>query len=450
VSTFRTVFVIAYRNLVQAKRRTLLLGLAVSIVALLFLLLRSLSASVSERMIESATTLSAGHVNVSGFFKTRTKAADPLVIERARLKTFVKSRVKGLTTVIDRHRGWGRVISPTSSLNSGMSGIIYEDEARFFSSLRLAPEREYRTGGGDAAKGSFEDMKQPNTVLIFSAQAKKLEVGVGDTITVVIEGSGRGSNTVDLRVAAIASDIGFLSNWNIYVPRQVILDLYKYDPDTTGIVMMYLDNPARAEAVMAQLKTELKAEGFALMEHDPRPFFFKFEKVAGEDWLGQQIDLTIWSDEISFILWVTTALDLVSFFVVGVLALIIIGGIANAMWMSVRERTKEIGTMRAIGAQKGFVLRVFLTEAVLLGLFASAFGIVIAWVGLAIVSSLQLPIANEGIRLFLMANTFDVRVHPIHALATLLLFALITGVAALWPAFKASRLRPVEALMQGK
>ncbi len=56
--------------------------------------------------------------------------------------------------------------------------------------------------------------------MIFAAQAKKLEVAVGDTVTIVTEVSGGQSNTVDLRVGAIASDIGFMSNWNIFVPRQ--------------------------------------------------------------------------------------------------------------------------------------------------------------------------------------------------------------------------------------
>src|SRR4051812_17980906 len=74
-----TIFTIAMRNLLQAKRRTILLGLAVAIVAALFLLLRVASATVAERMVEAATTLSSGHVNVGGFYKTRRKGADPVV-----------------------------------------------------------------------------------------------------------------------------------------------------------------------------------------------------------------------------------------------------------------------------------------------------------------------------------------------------------------------------------
>lgn len=443
-----TVLNIAFRNLFQAKRRTFLLGLAVAVVALLFLVLRSVSHSISERMVESATTLSAGHVNIGGFVKTRKKGADPILGERKALKDFVKNHVPEATGVIDRHRGWGRLVSPASSLNAGVSGIEVDQEARFFKSLRLAPEKEYRKDGGDAAKGSFEALREPNSVLIFAAQAKKLEVGPGDMLTLVTEGGV--SNSADLRIAAVASDIGFMSNWNIFVPRQKILDLYRLNDNTTGAIMVYLDSPDKALPVMERLRKDLKDAGYLLMDHDPKPFFTKFEKVAGEDWLGQHLDLTIWSDEISFVLWITTALDFVSFFVVGILAVIIIGGITNAMWMSVRERTKEIGTMRAIGAQKGFIVRVFLFEAILLGFFAALTGVIVGSILLTILSAMDLPITNDGARLFLMANTLKVNVHPAQMLATLILFSVITGLAALWPALKASRLRPVEALMQSK
>jgi putative ABC transport system permease protein len=446
----RTVLDIALRNLVQAKRRTLLLAVAVAIVATLFLILRTVSHSIAERMVESATTLSAGHVNVGGFFKQRRKGGDPLISQRALLREQVQELVPEAASIIDRHRGWGRVIGPGSSINVGVSGIVPAEESRFFNSLRLAPESEYKKDGGKATPGDFKSLSEPNTALIFSAQAKKLEVGVGDTITMVTEASGGQSNTVDLRIGAIASDIGFMSNWNIFVPRQTILDLYRISPDTTGAIMVYLKNPDQATAVMERLREGLKAKGHEVMEHDPNPFFFKFEKVAGEDWLGQKLDLTIWSDEISFVLWITTALDLVSFFVVAVLAVIIVGGIVNAMWMSVRERTKEIGTMRAIGAQKSFIVQLFVYESIMLGVLASLVGVFVGALMLFILNALELPITNDGARLFLMANTLKFNVHPGQILTTMVLFGCITGIAALYPALKAARLRPVEALMQTK
>ena len=269
-------------------------------------------------------------------------------------------------------------------------------------------------------------------------------------LTFVTEANGGQSNTVDLEIVAIASDIGFMSNWSIFVPRDTVLDLYMLGPNTTGVVMVYLPSPAAAEGVMGRLRKAFPEQGFQVLDHDPKPFFFKFEKIAGEDWLGQKLDLTIWSDEISFVLWVTQTLDVISYFVIAVLAVIIIGGIMNSMWMSVRERTKEIGTMRAIGAEKSFVIEMFMLEATLLGLFASTFGLLCGGGIMGLINALELPIANEGIRLFLMSNTLYFSMHPSQFLITLMLFTAISGMAAIYPAWKASKLRPVEALMHGK
>lgn len=441
---------IAARNLLKAKRRTFLLGLAVAIVAALFFVLRSVSASVGERMVESATTLSSGHVNVGGFTKVRKRGADAALSDRDGLKAFVREKVPEAESVIDRNRGWGRIVSPASSLNAGLSGIEPAQETRFFDSLRLAAEKEYKKDGGDAVKGDFAGLGEPNTVLLFAGQAKKLEVDVGDTVTVVIEGNAGQSNTVDLRVAAIASDIGFMSNFGVFVPRQTLLDLYGFTPTSTGVVMIYLKDPGAAQEVMERLRDDFRAAKRTVLEHDPKPFFVKFDKVMGEDWLGERLDLTVWSDEVSFVLWITSALDSVSFLVVGVLGLIIAGGITNAMWMSVRERTKEIGTMRAIGAGRGFIVGLFVVEAGLLGLVASFVGAVVALLGLLVINGFDLPIANSGVRLFLMTNTLRVSVHPTQTLATAILFAAVTCLAALWPAWRASRMRPVEALALGK
>lgn len=445
-----TFLVIAFRNIFQAKRRTLLLGLAIAFVALLFVLLRSAADAVSTRMVESATTLSSGHVNVAGFYKARKKGAAPMLANRDEIRKWVQQVVPEAESIIDRHRGWGRIISPSASINGGLNGIEFAMESRLFSTLKLAPESEYRDKGKDEVRGSFEGIQKKNTIIIFAAQAKKLNVGVGDTLTVVTEGSGGQTNTVDLTVVAIARDMGMLSNWSVFVPRQVILDLYKISDETTGAVMVYLKDISQSSAVMARLREAALKKGYEVMDYDPNPFFMKFDKVYGEDWLGQKLDFTLWSDEISFIVWITSAFTLVTAFIIIILGIIIAGGIGNSMWMAVRERTREIGTIRAIGAQRSRVLWMFVLEAVLIGIMASLAGSVIGALVIAIVNSLHLPISNEGARLFLMANTVELSFRSTQFVSTLILFSVITACGAFFPALRASKLRPVEALMHSK
>ena len=72
---------IAFRSLVQHRRRTLFLGTAIAAVTALLVLLNGLSTGVRETMIDTATTLSTGHVNVGGFFKVTAGQAAPVVTD---------------------------------------------------------------------------------------------------------------------------------------------------------------------------------------------------------------------------------------------------------------------------------------------------------------------------------------------------------------------------------
>jgi putative ABC transport system permease protein len=106
-------------------------------------------------------------------------------------------------------------------------------------------------------------------------------------------------------------------------------------------------------------------------------------------------------------------------------------GIANVMMLTVRERVKEIGLMKAIGATRGAVRVIFLSEAMLLGLFSGVAGVLLSMLAAAIVShfaGLSLGVSWQNAALGIAFG-----------LAT-------TIVAGVYPANQASRLDPIEAL----
>jgi ABC-type antimicrobial peptide transport system permease subunit len=110
-------------------------------------------------------------------------------------------------------------------------------------------------------------------------------------------------------------------------------------------------------------------------------------------------------------------------------------GMLNTMLMSVLERTREIGVLRALGWQRRQVLSLILQEALALGLVGAAFGALLG-VGLAALVA-QVPQT---------AGMIDPRYTP-ELLVRVVAVALITGIAGgLYPAWRATRMRPVEAL----
>ncbi len=437
---------IAVRNLLQARRRSALLSAAIAVVTAMLVLLLSIGEGIRDNLIDSATTLSAGHVSVAGFFKSTPSDASPIITDAARLRSIVEANTPGLAYVIDRHRGWAKVVGPAGTVQAGLSGVDLSQESRLLQTLVLAEEADYVEGGRSEVVGDPTRLAQPHTILLFVNQAKRLGVKVGDAVTVQTETRGGQTNTTDLTVVAVARDVGLLSSFALFVNRADILELYQLNADTTGALWVYLDDIDDAEAAMNHLRGVLVAEGYPVMEHQSAPFFFKFDTVAGEDWVGQKLDLTIWSDEVSFLGWVLTAFSTVTWFLTGILVVIIGVGILNTLWNAVRERTREMGTMRAIGMRRWQVLALVELEAVLLGAFATTLG---ALVGTAIalgIDAMHYRIANEAVRTILLSETLHLAVEPGSVAVAVVVLTLFTALSAAWPALHAARLSPVNAM----
>jgi putative ABC transport system permease protein len=117
-------------------------------------------------------------------------------------------------------------------------------------------------------------------------------------------------------------------------------------------------------------------------------------------------------------------------------------GVVTTLWTSVNERTKEIGTMKAIGAKPWFILSMFLSDAVLIGLIGATVGIG-AGIGLAyLLSELGASGGGSAAAASHIAPIFL----PNDLVRVWLLSVSITLAAGIFPAWKASRLSPLVAM----
>ncbi len=118
---------------------------------------------------------------------------------------------------------------------------------------------------------------------------------------------------------------------------------------------------------------------------------------------------------------------------IGGLAIVIGGvGMMNAQLMSVTERTREIGLLRAVGWTKSRVLFMILGESLLVSLLGGALGVALAWITLQLLAG--------------MADFFGAKV-TLELVQQALIIVLLLGLAGgAYPAWRASRLLPVEAL----
>jgi putative ABC transport system permease protein len=130
---------------------------------------------------------------------------------------------------------------------------------------------------------------------------------------------------------------------------------------------------------------------------------------------------------------INTITGTLTLFLAGIsgIALIVGGiGIANTMFMSVMERTKEIGVLKAIGASDNVVLEMFLLEAGIIGMVGGALGLVLAAMATLILNYFGVP-TDISLELAIFG----------------LFFSMIVGmIAGFFPAKRAAKLMPVEAL----
>jgi putative ABC transport system permease protein len=122
-------------------------------------------------------------------------------------------------------------------------------------------------------------------------------------------------------------------------------------------------------------------------------------------------------------------------------------GIITTLYTSVTERTKEIGTMKAIGAKSRFILTLFLTEALFIGLLGSTFGLLSGIGGAYVLTSGFAPNSpGQSGGGGAAASHIDPVFVPTDLFNVWILSTILSLMAGLFPAWKASRLSPLEAL----
>ncbi len=188
-----------------------------------------------------------------------------------------------------------------------------------------------------------------------------------------------------------------------------------------GSIVFQPDDPSRQQAIKSSV-LELLGRKYRFEPTDERAVFIwdfiEGEKISMKIGMGVSIFL----------------------FSIGFLTLVIAGvGVANVMYVVVKERTREIGIKLAVGAKRRYILAQFIFESLLLSLSGGAIGILFCW---GVVAIFWMMPAEKGAMQFLG--------RPVLSFGLILLtVGILTAVglaAGVFPARKAAKLDPVESL----
>lgn len=223
----------------------------------------------------------------------------------------------------------------------------------------------------------------------------------------------------EFKVVGILEKIGNpFDDGSVIIPERVMRDLYGIKDETSGIFVQ-VESGSNMDNVVEAIKEDLRK--FRNEDEGKETF----EVQTPEQLLGA----------------ISTIFSIVTAVLVGIAAIsLLVGGvgIANTMYTSVLERTREIGIMKAVGAKNSDILTIFLMESGLLGLVGGLIGIAI---GIGIGEGVEF-IAARTIGSPLLRATFGMPL-ILGALA----FSFVIGtLSGFLPAKQAASLRPVEAL----
>jgi len=129
--------------------------------------------------------------------------------------------------------------------------------------------------------------------------------------------------------------------------------------------------------------------------------------------------------------------------IIFVVALVVIN---NALVMATLERVREIGTLRAVGAQRRFILAMLVLESVVIGLASGAVGALVGTVLLLVLGKVGIPAANEQMSFFFSGPRLFPSVTPAEIAFSLATVLIVSMISSIYPAWLAMRVSPREAM----
>jgi putative ABC transport system permease protein len=113
------------------------------------------------------------------------------------------------------------------------------------------------------------------------------------------------------------------------------------------------------------------------------------------------------------------------------------------MFMNVLERVREIGTMMALGIRRGNILALFVMEGAFLGALGAFLGLLLGFIIVSVAARFGIRIPAPGSSIKFVLYPF---LTPSFIIQSFVLTSLGAAAVSFWPAYRASRMRPVEAL----
>jgi ABC-type lipoprotein release transport system permease subunit len=208
--------------------------------------------------------------------------------------------------------------------------------------------------------------------------------------------------------------------------KPAIPDSFALDEVTRGLALnaaIKLKDPSRLAETQEQLKQAFKDKGLDVRVVD-------WQQASGI--VGQMVNI----------------MRLVLVLALGVIGLVTLVIINNSIIVGTLNRIREIGTMRAIGAQKSFVVGLFLGETCVTGLIGSILGAIFGGLVLVILSKVGIPAVNDIVSFLFSGPRLYPNIRWNIIIGTPFVITLVATLSSIYAARLAARVQPAEAMQE--
>lgn len=402
------VLAFAVRNIVRQRARSAATLAAITMGILALILAKGFVQDIFVQLGEAVIHSQSGHLQIAhqGYREGYTRAPEAYLIDRPEALEESLRQEEQVQLAFSRLNFAGTVSNGKRDLGIIGEGIDPSAEAVLGSYLRYSEGRPLAQTDRDG-------------IVLGQGVAKTLGLKPGDRVNLVISLTQGAVNTLDFEVVGVFQSFSKeFDARSVRIPLAAARDLMQ--TDAAHLVVVLLKQTVDTDLVQAALQKKLGPAGY---------------EVNSWRQLSDFYDKTIALYDSQF----------------GVLRLIILLmvllSVVNSVNMTLFERTREFGTLMALGNRRSQVFLFIVTESALLGLAGAAVGMTVGCVTAWIISAIGIPMppppnANIG---YLAA----IRLVPIDILAAGCVGFLATCVASLLPAYRASRMPVVDALRRG-
>ncbi len=402
----------AWRNIWRNPRRTVLTASAIAFACLLLVFMLSFQFGSYETMINSSVKIYTGHLQVQA--KTyHDKKSMRLVVPDPDAIGQILERIPDIDAYTFRANAFSLLSSENRTFGVLVVGIDPDREAGVSTLKKMI------------RKGAFLSKQDTGRALVGKLLAKNLKVEIGDELTLLGQARDGSIAATVVQVKGIySSGIDEFDRNSIQVSMKDFQDTYAMHGAVHEVVIV--GNSLKA---VPQIKKAINQKIGKTDQKDALTVLDWMELTPG---LLQSIQLDLVSGLIMYL----------------VLIIVVAFSILNTFLMAILERTKEFGVMMAIGLMPKRLTRLVLIESMMLTITGIIVGIIL---GAAITLFFQIyGIDITGVSEILSEYGISGRIYPKLSLASIaigpLAVLVITFLAALYPALKIRRLKPVDAM----